>query len=114
MWEINKDNMMIRMTKGDTPSFKIECNVKDENGVSNPYIPEEDDEFIFAVKEGRDDDDPLFSITIPNDTMVVTFREEHTKYLELGKYMYEVSLNKGDYHCTFIANKILKLEAEIY
>lgn len=116
MWEINQENGMIRMTKGDTPSFKIDCSVKDEKNNLHSYIPEDGDLFIFAVKQNKEDSEPLFSIEIPNDTMTVTFKQEDTKGLEMGKYFYEVSLNRPDigYHCTFIYGKILKLEMEIY
>lgn len=121
MWNIIRDDStnevkMITMTVGDTPSFKINCNVKSNNDEIEPYIPEDEDEFIFACKRNKNDEDYLFKIDIPNDTMVVQFKEEHTKGLPLGKYIWEISLNKPsiEYHCTFIAEKILKLTTEVY
>ena len=48
------------------------------------------------------------------DTKTVSFREEHTKSLEIGKYIWEMSLNKENgYRCTFIANKKLYLTVEV-
>lgn len=121
MWKVSYDDetkeiKMISMTKGDTPSFKISANVMCEDGTYEEYIPEEEDEFVFAVKQNKDDDGYLFKIDIPNDTLVCTFKEEYTKDLELGRYYFEVSLNKPsiEFHDTFIAEKILKITSEIY
>lgn len=116
MWKIDKDTQMITMTKGDTPSFRIECNQLDEEGNVYPYEPQEDDLFILAVKQGKEDSNCLFAIEIPPDTMTAVFKEEYTKNLEIGKYIYEVSLNRpnDEYCCTFICNKILKLDVEVY
>lgn len=45
---------------------------------------------------------------------VIRFAEEDTKHLELGRYIWELSLNKANgYRCTFIANKVLKLTVEV-
>lgn len=116
MWEIDNETQRITMTRGDTPSFKIQCNILDENGHLIPYESEEDDVFIFACKENKNDNEPLFTIKIPKDTMTVTFKEEHTKNLTGTRYIYEVSLNKPsiDYHCTFICEKSLILRTEVY
>lgn len=115
MWEVNPSNYTITMTKGDTPSFKVDCNITDENGELVPYEPEEGDKFIFAVKQNKDDPTPLFTIEIPTDTMILTFSEDDTKNLELGKYIWEISLNKeSGYRCTFICNKVLILQVEVY
>lgn len=115
MWEIDPASYRITMTKGDTPSFKVECNIESENGELEAYVPEPGDKFIFAVKQNKEDSKPLFTIEIPSDTMLLTFKEEDTKNLELGKYIWEISLNKeSGYRCTFICNKILILQVEVY
>lgn len=120
MWDILKDSngnvKMISMTAGDTPSFKVWCGVKNELGEIEEYIPEENDEFVFACKKDRTDTEYLFKIEIPVDTMVVRFKEAHTKNLPTGKYIWEISLNKPDidYHCTFICEKILQITTEVY
>ena len=47
-------------------------------------------------------------------TKTIAFKEEHTKVLEIGKYIWELSLNKENgYRCTFIANKKLNLTVEV-
>lgn len=116
MWEIDKDTMTIICTAGDTPFLRVKCNIPDENGNLIEYIPEDEDIFIFAVKKTKYDKKPLFYREIPKDTMTLMLQEEDTKGLELGKYIYEVSLNKPEsgYHCTFIDNKFLVITTEIY
>lgn len=131
MWKIDDETLKITMTKGDTPSFEVSCNVIDkETGELVPYEPQENDIFIFAVKKDKYANEPLFCIKIPNDTMIVKFRESDTKDLEYSsKYIWEVSLNRrfgttddngiyeptdDDYHCTFIDNKVLALTTEVY
>ena len=114
MWSVD-ENYRITMTKGDTPSFKVECNIVTEDGETQSYVPEEGDEFVFACKQDKDDKVPLLTIKIPSDTMILSFKEEDTKFLELGRYIWEISLNKpSGYHCTFITNKTLVLTVEVY
>lgn len=120
MWKLIKDSAgeirTIELTAGDTPSFKINCNVKSPDGEVVEYIPEEGDVFIFACKKNKADKDYLFKIEIPNDTMILRFKESDTKDLPIGNYIWEVSLNKPaeDYHCTFICEKVLKITTEVY
>lgn len=111
-WLYNRGTII--MTKGDTPSFKINVNVIGEGGNVVKYEPLENDKIVFAVKKNASDSGYLFMKEIPHDSMEMTFKEEDTKDLAEGDYIYEVSLNSGDYHCTFIANKTLRLEPEVY
>jgi len=114
MWTIDANNN-IKMTKGDTPSFKINLTTTDDTGASVPYTPQDDDTIIFAVKQGTDSTDVLIEIEIPHDTMILKIPQAQTKYLALGTYIYEVSLNNDgdDFHDTFIANKTLELTTEV-
>lgn len=120
MWKIandsNGDIKAIYLTAGDTPSFKINCNVKSESGEIEEYVPEANDEFVFACKQDKSDSEYLFKIDIPIDTMTVRFKEADTKNLTPGKYIWEVSLNKPDvdYHCTFLCEKLLLITTEVY
>lgn len=116
MWKVDDKTQTITLTRGDTPRLKINCNVIGEDNKLYPYEPEDGDIFVFAVKQNKFDDGYLFAIEIPNDTMTAVFKEEHTKELELGKYMYEVSLRKpyDGYCCTFIDNKVLMIQSEVY
>lgn len=120
MWRLVKDESneikSIILTAGDTPYLKIKCNVKSDDGEIEEYIPEDEDEFVFACKKSKTDADYIFKIDIPNDTMILRFKESDTKDLPLGNYIWEVSLNKPsiDYHCTFICEKVLKITTEVY
>lgn len=113
MWSYDKETGLIRMTKGDTPVFKIECNIIDNDGKLVPYQPLETDEIVFALTQNKGDSE-LLTIYADLETMSIIFKEEDTKFLDLGKYWYEISLNSGDYHCTFVEGKRLILTHEIY
>ena len=80
----------------------------------NSYEFEEGDSVVFAAKKNKYDDEPAFMIEADLETKTISFSEEDTKNLELGKYIWELSLNKVDgYRCTFIANKVMKLTVEV-
>lgn len=108
-WSIDENNMII-MTKGDTPTFTFEILLPD----GTPYEFEEGDSVVFAAKQNKYDTEPAFVIEADLETKTITFSEEDTKNLEIGKYIWELSLNKADgYRCTFIANKVMKLTVEV-
>ena len=108
-WSIDENNMII-MTKGDTPTFTFEILLPD----GTPYKFEEGDSVVFAAKKNKYDEEPAFTIEADLETKTISFSEENTKNLELGKYIWELSLNKVDgYRCTFIANKVMKLTVEV-
>lgn len=108
-WNID-ENYRIEMTKGDTPTFTFELFLPD----GTPYEFEDGDNVVFAAKQNKYDTEPAFMIEADLETKTITFSEEDTKNLELGKYIWELSLNKADgYRCTFIANKVLKLTVEV-
>lgn len=112
-WKMS-DTGNITMTKGDTPSFTINITKVNEEGVVIDYELQPNDIVIFAVKRNKEDGGYLFKREMDPDNFQVTLKEEDTKELPTGNYIYEVSLNNGEYHCTFIENKILKLTTEIY
>lgn len=115
MWKIDRD-LKITMTRGDTPSFRINLTTTNEFGDEVPYIPVDGDRIIFALKKNANDDNLWAVIDIPTDTMILRFRQETTKILPFGNYVYEISLNNDniDYHDTFIANVPLILTEELY
>lgn len=110
MWSINKYNE-IRMTKGDTPFVHVTIYVEIPDGEYQEYIPAEEDQVIFAVggKGGT-----IFSKEIPHDTMTLFIAEEDTGSMEEGEYSYEISLNSGAFHCTFVPSTRFILTTEIY
>ena len=100
-WVVHED-MKIEMTKGDTPSFAFQA-----------FLPD-GSEYDFAAKRNKADPEPALRIEADVKEKVIRFSEEDTKHLELGKYIWELSLNKSSgYRCTFIANKVLKLTVEV-
>ena len=108
-WTID-ENYRIEMTKGDTPTFSFEILLPD----GTTYEFEEGDRVIFAAKQNKYDVEPAFTIEADLVTKTISFSEENTKNLEIGKYIWEMSLSKADgYRCTFIANKIMKLTVEV-
>lgn len=113
MWSIS-DTGNIKMTRGDTPSFKIEVTIQNKNGDAVEYIPKEGDVIIFAVKKNPTDEEYALLKEIPIDTLSLNFLEEDTKSLDFDTYTYEISLNSGDYHCTFVTDKKLKICTELY
>lgn len=118
MWEINPDTLMIKCTLNDTPTFNVSANVivNPETKETIPYIPDEEDEFVFAIRKNKKSGDPLVTFNVDKESMSVTFEEGWGDYLPdgPGKYFYEVSLNRGQYHDTFISSKILLVLPEIY
>ena len=102
--------MKIEMTKGDTPSFAFQAFLPD----GTEYAFEEGDSVVFAAKRNKLDPEPAFMIVADLEEKVIHFSEEDTKHLEIGRYIWELSLNKANgYRCTFIANKVLKLTVEV-
>lgn len=108
-WSVD-ENMRIVMTKGDTPVFAFQAFLPD----GSEYEFEEGDRVVFAAKRNKADVDPAFTIEGNIADKTISFSEKDTKELEIGKYIWELSLNRSDgYRCTFIANKILKLTVEV-
>lgn len=108
-WNID-ENYKIEMTKGDTPTFGFEIFLPD----GSVCEIEKGDKVVFAAKANKYDSEPAFTIEADMESKTVSFKEEHTKALEIGKYIWELSLNKENgYRCTFIANKKLNLTVEV-
>ncbi len=108
-WTIDDDYKIV-LTKGDTPTFGFEIFLPD----GTPYEPEEGDNVVFAAKQNKYDVEPAFTIEADMESRTISFKEEDTKQLEIGKYIWELSLNKANgYRCTFIANKKLNLTVEV-
>lgn len=115
MWNLDPATNKITMTRGDTPTFGITLSITDEHGDTTPYTPSEGDQIIFAIKKKATDTQQWAIIEIPTDTMELRFKQETTKALDFGEYLYEISLNNDsqEYHCTFILAK-LELTEELY
>ena len=78
------------------------------------YEFEEGDSVVFAAKRNKADLEPAVRIEADVKEKVIRLSEEDPQPLELGRYIWELSLNKANgYRCTFIANKVLKLTVEV-
>ncbi len=108
-WNID-ENYKITLTRGDTPTFGFEIKLPD----GSPYVYEHGDVVVFAAKRNKYDVEPAIRIEADMEHKVIAFSEEDTKVLEIGKYIWELSLNKSNgYRCTFIENKRLNLTVEV-
>ena len=108
-WSID-ENYKIQLTRGDTPTFTFEIFLLD--GAQYEY--EKGDVVVFAAKANKYDTKPAVRIEADMETKTIQFREEHTKELEIGKYIWELSLIKTNgYRCTFIADKRMNLTVEV-
>lgn len=114
MWKV--ENNKITLTRGDTPSFKLELSTIDEDGNITPYTPAPDDRLVFAIKKRAIDPDVWAIVEIPTNTMVLRFKQETTQALPFGEYVYEISLNNNtqEFHDTFIANTPIIITEELY
>jgi len=108
-WSIDED-YKIFLTKGDTPTFTFEIYLPD----GSAYEYEEGDCVVFAAKRNKYDTEPAIRIEADMETKTISFAEEDTKNLEIGKYIWELSLSKvNGYRCTFIADKRMNLTVEV-
>lgn len=100
----------ITLTRGDT--LKTTIAIKDKDGT--PYIPSEGDTILFAVKKSIEDIEPIFSVDIPWDTLLLHIKPEHTKGMDYGTYVYDCSITmaNGDIH-TFITYTDFILTGEV-
>lgn len=110
MWSINRNNE-IRMTRGDTPFFKIALMISGPDGSVENYVPLKGDSIIFAL---ADKNGMVLSKEIPSENMILQLSESDTGNLEEGEYLYEISLNSDNYHCTFIPSTRFIIMREIY
>ena len=109
-WNVDEENLTITMTKGDTPTFAFQALLPD----GTEYEFEEGDSVVFAAKKNKTDPDPAFVIEADLEQKTIQFSESDTKDLELGKYIWELSLNKANGHRdTFIDNRVLRLKVEV-
>ena len=111
MWSINSKNE-ITLTRGDTPTFTL--NLTNPDGT--PYVPLQDDEIVFVIKETVASSEYLAEIQIPTNTMELVFEEITTRGFEFKQYFYEISLNNDtrDYHDTFIPPTPIYITEELY
>lgn len=108
MYEIKGKTII--MTRGDTA--RIVVTITDQEG--NPYEPSRNDTIRFAVKKNYSDDEPLFIIPVPINTLVLVIQPSDTKSLPFGDYVYDVQLTRanGDVD-TFINKGTLRISEEV-
>ena len=103
-------NNGITLTRGDT--FRASLQITDTTGA--PYIPADEDEIRFAMKEDYCDKNPAIIKIIPNDTLLLKLDPEDTKRLPVGQYVYDIQITfaNGDVD-TFINRASFKLTEEV-
>lgn len=104
-------NNKISITRGDTLETKVSIMMR--NG--EDYIPSEEDQIRFALKQDYDDEEPLIVKVIPYDTLILRLEAAETKELEVGRYVYDVELTTPDgFVDTFIDKQSLTITEEVY
>lgn len=101
----------IKMIKGDTA--KIQVGIYDSDG--NAYTPIEGDQIRFALKRSYSDEEPLFTINIPIDTLLLVIEPEYTSNLSSNsldrKYKYDIQITQYDGTVdTFISGELILKE----
>lgn len=103
-------NNVITIVQGDTLEVPIVIRTMD----GSEFVPFDDDEIRFAVKEEHGANNPvLIRKLIPTDTMILRLEANETKNLQARKklYVYDVELSTVDgYVDTFIRSHIRVLE----
>lgn len=105
------ENKNITMTKGDTLAFNVE--VTDQNGELIEF-----DSAYFTCKKMSTDDENIFQkslgdgITFLDDCYVVRVAPEDTKYIEAGRYFYDMEIGVGDDIFTIIKG-LLEIEQDV-
>ena len=104
-------NNKISITRGDTLETKV--SIEMDNG--EDYIPSEEDQIRFALKQDYDDEEPLIVKVIPYDTLILRLEAAETKELEVGRYVYDIELTTPDgFVDTFIDKQSLTITEEVY
>lgn len=111
-----KGNTII-LTRGDTLLLKVDI-LKD----GEAYTPEDGDVVRFALKHksmtsdkgNYTDNEPIFTKTIPNDTLVLQINPNDTKELSFADYVYDIQITFADGTVdTFITASTFRLTPEV-
>lgn len=111
-----KGNTII-LTRGDTLLLKVDI-LKD----GEAYTPEDGDVVRFALKHktmtaGKGeytDEEPIFTKTIPNDTLILQINPNDTKELPFADYVYDIQITFADGAVdTFITASTFRLTPEV-
>ena len=89
---IKISNNKITITKGDT----LETHVSIKMSSGEDYIPSEEDQIRFALKQNYSDEEPLILKSIPYDTLILRVEASETKQLDVGTYVYDIELTPPD------------------
>lgn len=103
---VSIEDNVITVTQGDTIETPLHMWVDEEHTI--PYVPSSLDRIFFAVKDrDKPDIEPLFSVEIPIDTLILRVEHDETDKLKYRTkpYYYDVELVLPDNtHKTFISN----------
>ena len=113
----NVKGNVITLTRGDSLFVKVDIYYNGE-----AYQPEEGDVVRFALKHksmtsdkgNYTDSTPIFTKTIPNDTLILQIDPLDTKALPFGDYVYDVQITFADGTVdTFITASTFRLTPEV-
>lgn len=97
----------IYMTRGDTLKTAVTTLLPD----GTEYIPTAEDTIRFAVKKRYKDAEPVLSVEIPTDTMMLQVDSDDTKGLRFGDYFYDIEITYADNVVdTFLAGNLVLTE----
>lgn len=111
-----KGNTII-LTRGDTLLLKVDI-LKD----GETYTPEDGDVVRFALKHKTmtadkgeyTDAEPIFTKTIPNDSLILQINPNDTKELSFADYVYDIQITFADGAVdTFITASTFRLTQEV-
>ena len=109
MFKIQGTN--ITLTRGD--SFSTQVNILNNNGT--PYVPQEGEKVIFAVKRTAYDRRPVLKKEINLTNMTLELFPEDTQRLDFGDYHYDIRIirNNGVVD-TFITDSTFTVAVQLY
>lgn len=82
----------IYMTRGDTLKASLSLLLRD----GSEYVPTSSDTVRFAMKKRYKDAEPLVSVEIPHETMILQIDSDDTKDLRFGDYVYDIEITYAD------------------
>ncbi len=108
----------ITLIRGDTLLLQVGIKQKQDG---SDYTPQNGDVIRFALKRAImnkdhtnfEDEEPLATAIIPNDTLLLRLNPQDTKDLPFGKYHYDIQLTMSDGFVDTFLEGDFYLQAEV-
>ena len=110
---VDKKNLTIHLTRGDTARLTVDLDVFLKDGTKLPYEMRKDDVLILSVKRTAKSVKACLEKEVQGSNEI-HIKPEDTASLEFGTYVYDVELRpaEGDVY-TVIENKTFKIGVEV-